>query len=326
MKKVIKFLSILLIVLVVAFIGFLGYVMTSMPNVKDAPAITVEADSASVANGMYLAHSVALCMDCHSTRDWNLFSAPPVAGTIGAGGELFDQKMGFPGIYYSKNITPSALKDWTDGEIYRAITAGVSKDGTPLFPVMPFHYYGQLDDEDIHDIIAYVRTLQPIENDVPESKSDFPFNIIIRTIPKDGTPSKKPERSNTLAYGKYMATMSGCVECHSQVEKGRIITGTEYGGGRTFMLPGGILTSSNITPHNTGIGSWSKDVFIQKFKQYTDSSYVPAKIDFMKEYNSIMPWMMYATMKEEDLGAIYEYLKSLEPIDHSIVKWVSNGG
>lgn len=325
MKKLFKVLGILVLSIILLIAVGIGYINSAFPKVSAAPDIKVDITPDKVARGKYLANSVALCIDCHSTRDWNKFAAPPVEGTFGAGGERFDQKMGFPGVYYSKNITPYGLKNWTDGEIYRAITAGVSKDGEPLFPVMPYHYYGQIDSNDVCAIIAYVRTLPEIKNDVPDSRSDFPFTLIGRTIPKDGTPTKMPSMSDTLAYGKYLATMSACMECHSKVDKGQIIKGTEYGGGRTFELPGGVLTSANITPHATGIGGWSRADFLHRFKQYSDSGYVLAALDITKDYNSIMPWYMYTSMEENDLIAIYEYLRTLEPIDHTPVKWQPRG-
>ena len=77
------------------------------------------------------------------------FSMPMVLSTRGQGGERFDQTMGFPGVYFSANITPSGIGGWTDGEIYRAITTGVRKNGKPIFPVMPYHSYGLADPEDV---------------------------------------------------------------------------------------------------------------------------------------------------------------------------------
>lgn len=62
--------------------------------------------------------------------------------------------MDFPGKFISDNITPAKLNSWTHGEIFRAITTGVSKDGKPLFDVMSYHYYGKLDEDDIKAIIA----------------------------------------------------------------------------------------------------------------------------------------------------------------------------
>ena len=71
----------------------------------------------------------------------------------------------------------------------------VNKDGKAIFPVMPYKYYGQMDVEDIKSIIAYIRTLKPIENVVPKSSSDFPMNFLINTIPEKAHSSKRPEKT-----------------------------------------------------------------------------------------------------------------------------------
>ena len=91
-----------------------------------------------LARGEYLVEAVTGCTDCHSIRQWSYYSGPIDPKTNGGGGDVFDESVGLPGSITSPNITPHNLGDWTDGEIIRAITAGVSKDGTALFPMMPF--------------------------------------------------------------------------------------------------------------------------------------------------------------------------------------------
>lgn len=320
MKKFVKVLlyGVLSLLVIIGLIA--AYIKIALPNVGDAPDITIQATPEKIERGRYLANHVMVCMDCHSTRDWTKFSGPITAGTLGKGGERFDQTLGFPGVFYAKNITPYKLKDWTDGEIFRAITTGVNKDGKALFPIMPYHYYGQLDEEDIYAVIAYIRTLQPIEKPDIESVADFPFNFILNTIPQPAKPKKIPPVTDTLAYGQYLVTAAACVECHSKEEKGKIITGTEYGGGRVFKMPWGTLITPNITAHATGIGAWSKEVFIKKFKQYLDSSFVTPNLK-PNEYNTIMSWTMYAGMTEQDLGMIYEYLRTVPKINNQVEKF-----
>jgi mono/diheme cytochrome c family protein len=114
------------------------YIKIAMPNVGSAPDIKIDATPERLALGEYLAYHVTVCIDCHSRRDWSRFSGPPAEGTIGMGGDLFDQKYGFPGTYYAKNITPSGISRYADGELFRVITTGVDKEGKALFPVMPF--------------------------------------------------------------------------------------------------------------------------------------------------------------------------------------------
>lgn len=323
MKKFLKVFLILFAVVVFAVASFLTYVKTALPDVGPAPDLKVEITPERIERGSYLANHVAVCMDCHSSRDWSQFSGPIVPGTLGKGGETFDQKFGFPGAFYSKNITPAALENWTDGEIFRAITSGVNKDGKALFPVMPHPSYGKMSEEDIKSIIAYVRTIPAIENEVKESVADFPMNFIINTIPQKPQFREIPAKTDVVKYGEYLITAASCVDCHSMKDKGAFVEGMQYAGGFEFPFPdGSMVRSSNITPDKeTGIGKWSKGLFISRFKMYADTSYISPKIA-PGQFNSIMPWVMYAGMSEEDLGAIYEYLASLKPVAHKVEKFV----
>jgi hypothetical protein len=189
---------------------------------------------------------------------------------------------------------------------------------------MPYLYYGKMDPEDIYSIIAYVRTLEPIEYAVEKSKHDFPYNFIVNTIPQKAEPQKRPDKSDKLSYGAYLTNAAGCVECHTQVEKGQIIKELSFSGGREFSLPdGSIVRSSNLTTETeTGIGAWTEELFIQKFKMYTDSTYASDPI-MPGDFNTWMPWTMYAGMDREDLAAIFAYLKTVPPINNKVAKFTS---
>lgn len=318
MRKAIKYAFILLGIVAVLVLILLVWLTVFMPNVGPPPDISVSITESNVQRGRYLAHNVMLCMDCHATRDWNLFAGPPKPGTEGGGGDVFDQDLGFPGRFVAPNITPYALGDWTDGEIFRALTAGVNKEGKALFPLMPWHLYGQLSVEDIHAVIAYIRTLPPIEHDPPPSKADFPMNLIINTMPEKPNLQPRPSRDNIVEYGRYMATASGCVDCHTRHEKGEFV-GELFTGGMDFRLPdGSVSRSANLTPHETGIGSWTGDQFVERFKAYADSVFTPHTVQ-PGEYQTIMPWTMYSGMKRHDLEAIYAYLRSLRPVENHVV-------
>jgi len=318
-----KFFKILLIVLGVLLIGvgaLLVYVKTALPDVAEAPDIRIRATPESIERGKYLANHVMVCMDCHSKRDWTLFSAPPVIGTVGMGGEVFDQKMGFPGKYIAPNITPAALSDWTDGELLRAISTGVSRDGRALFPIMPYHNFGKLDETDIRAVIAYIRTLTPVKNKTGVSESDFPMNFIINTMPEKARFKPIPDTAQTLSYGRYLVTAAGCYDCHTKQEKGKF-TGADFAGGMEFHFPDGSITRSpNITPHESGIGNWNREQFISRFKAYGDSNYAARKIT-PGMFQTPMPWTMYAGMKDRDLRAIFEYLKSVPAIDNNVERF-----
>jgi len=322
MKKVLKVFGILVVALLLVVAGLLTYVKTALPNVGAAPEIKVEATPAMVERGKYLAHHVAVCMDCHSTRDWSKFSGPPMAGTFGKGGERFDRETGVPGVFYSRNITPSGIGDWTDGELMRAIAAGVNREGKPLFPLMPHPTYGRMDETDIRSIIAYLRTLKPITNEIPESEVDFPMSFILHTIPQPSQFQQRPDTTNLVAYGKYLVSMASCADCHTKAEKGEPVAGMEFAGGVEFQLPGGVVRSANLTPDKeTGLGNWSKTAFIQRFKALDPALGYQAHTVKPTDMQTIMPWTMYAGMTEYDLGAMYEYLQSLKPVKNPVQKF-----
>jgi hypothetical protein len=228
--------------------------------------------------------------------------------------------LGLPGTFYGKNLTPAALKNWTDGELYRAITTGVAKDGSALLPMMPYQNYGKMDSEDIKSIIAYLRTLPSVENVVPTSKPNFWVKPIIKQMTKVAKHQPKPALQDTLAYGKYLLSFAGCTDCHTQRRMGMPVKGKELAGGMAFPLPSGIVKSANLTPdQETGIGAWTKEAFIARFKAFDAKTFTP--FETKDGFNTPMPWTFYSGMTEEDLGAIYAYLHSLKPIKNEVVKY-----
>ncbi|GAB3511394.1 c-type cytochrome [Spirosoma knui] len=319
MKKAFRYVGVGLAVIAVGFVGLLAYVKLGLPDVGPAPELRVKSTAAQIERGRYLANNVNVCMDCHSTRDWSLYTGPPVAGTLGKGGDRFGPEMGFPGTFYARNITPAGVSSWTDGELFRAITSGVDRTGKALFPVMPHPAFGRMDSEDVQAIIAYLRTLAPIDNAVPASEAEFPMNFILNTIPQKPDFQKRPDSTDVLAYGKYLTNAASCVDCHTKKEKGAPIEGMEFAGGMEFGMPDAMIRSANITPDNeTGIGHWTKEAFVARFKAHDPArGYVPPAVK-PGEKQTLMPWMMYGGMTETDLRAIYTYLRTLKPIRHKV--------
>ena len=323
-KKILKVTAILIVMVMIMILMAAGYIKAFLPNVGPPPELSVELTEENIERGRYLANHVMLCMDCHAERDFTIFAGPPKPGTEGAGGELFDEKLGVPGQFVSRNITPAALGEWTDGEIFRAITSGVSRDGTALFPVMPYPHYSRMDQEDIYAVIAYLRSLEPIEHDVPPAKIDFPVSFLINTMPVKTSFQKRPPADDIINYGEYLVTAAACTDCHTKMEKGAYV-GEMFAGGNEYPMPNGtVVRAANLTPHETGIGNWTKEQFIHRFKAFSDSSYVPKKVA-QGEFQTIMPWLMYSEMKREDLEAIYEYLKTLSPVNNPVKTFTAGG-
>lgn len=323
MKIVIRVLLIVIAVVILAIGGGILYVMTAKPDVEQVKSANIKTDSLTIARGKYLAENVATCSDCHSPRDFTKFSGPIIPGKEYSGNtEDFTESRGFPGNYYAANLTPANLSRYSDDELLHTIATGVNLEGEPLFPVMPYLKYRHAAKEDLEAIIAYLRTLEPIESEVPESEPSFPMNIINRMIPKSAEFGQIPDKSDKVAYGRYMANLAACSDCHTPMNKGRAIKGMEFAGGREFPMPSGaVLRSHNLTPdRSTGIGTWPEKMFVRTFKQYADSNYVPQHVK-LGEFNTVMPWMAYSGMSEEDLKAIYVFLMSLEPIENYVSRW-----
>lgn len=325
MSKVVKIVGYILAGILVVILGFVGYIFIAFPKVSPPKDITINSTPEMTERGKYLAEHVVGCIDCHSTRDWKKFAGPIVPGTEGKGGGLFaKENIGVPGTFYAKNITPTYLKKYSDGELYRLITTGVTKEGKAIFPLMPYMAYGKMDPEDVKAVISYIRTLSPKEGSYPEPKYDFPLNIIVRTIPHDATPMQRPSLSDTVKYGEYLATIAACGDCHTPMEKGKRIPEKYFAGGMEFKNEyGDVVRSANITQsYETGIGLWSEETFIGKFKAFRDSAMRNTPVG-PHEFNSAMPWILFSGMKDEDLKAIYRFLQTIPPVENKVEKFTA---
>ena len=322
MKLLLKIVAgIVVLLALVAACGY-GYMMFAFPKVPPAPAnVKFDASPERLARGEYLTNHVVGCVMCHSQRDYTKFSGPFKPETRGAGGQKFD--LGPAGAVYSKNITPAAIGSWSDGELLRAVTQGVSKDGTPLFPVMPYPHFGNMSEDDVHAVLAYIRTLKAIESPAPPARQlSFPLNLIVRTIPRANTYGKRPSPDDKVAYGKYMTDAALCSDCHTPIdERGTPLPGMDFAGGMEILETGYRVRSANITPDaNTGIGSWTEQQFIDKFKAAESAPDVPVG-EKERASNTPMPIAAYAGMTREDLSAIYAYLRTLKPVTNRVEKF-----
>jgi mono/diheme cytochrome c family protein len=311
MRILVRVLGILVVLIVLAVAGILIYLFAVLPKKEPPAQITVEATPQRLERGEYLVRHVVMCTHCHADRNMQVFATPPVAETEGKGGFFLKEK-GL-GELYSPNITPYAIGDWTDGELIRAVTAGVNKDGDPLFPIMPYQIYASLKQEDLYSVIAYIRSLKPIEHETPERRLEFPLNLIVRTIPGPAEPDTQVQ-SNP---GHYLVKVAGCMDCHTPVnDRRQHLPGKEFSGGQKF----GNVQSANITPdEETGIGKWSREDFIAAFKKWQDPSL--QNVVMPENQNTVMPWIDFSGMKEEDLSAIYDYLRSVPPIRNKVERF-----
>jgi len=319
-RRAVLYLGLFLAGLTVLALAGLGFVMWVYPRAGPAPLIEVEADAATIARGRYLTTNVTQCMVCHSERDWSRFGGPVVPGTEGQGGQRWDRaRGGVPGEVYATNITPAGIGDWTDGEVYRAFAVGVGRDDRPLHPVMPYPYYQALCNDDRMAIIAYLRTLDAVDNEVPAGHIDFPMWIILRMIPHAASPPPCPTPEDERSVrGEYLANIAACGSCHTPLRSGAPDLDRMFAGGQPFTLPGGTARAANITrDHDTGIGGWTEDEFVERFARHRAAPAAVAAV----EPNTVMPWSSYAGMRDEDLRDIFAFLDTLETRYGEVEVW-----
>ncbi|HUZ59149.1 MAG TPA: c-type cytochrome [Hanamia sp.] len=320
MQKTIAFFTVIFMVLVTAF--FTACNSNTSKSQASASENSLKQDSINkvIARGKYLVLHVAVCFHCHSHRDFTKYAGPEIPGTEGGGGEKFDsiELAGMPGTVYAANITPDSstgIGTWTDKEILRAITQGITKNGDTLFPIMPYYSFNRLAKSDLLSIIAYIRTLKPIKNQVPARQLTTPISkfysqaALLKSV--DG--NVRPPVSDKVKYGGYLVTMAGCNDCHTPDGKNMLAGGMKFNAG-TFKV-----TSANLTPDSSsGIGSWSEQAFLDKFimcRSKQGYNYNPGK------ENTLMPLVDFSGMTDGDLKAIYAYLRTIKPVKNNVVKF-----
>jgi mono/diheme cytochrome c family protein len=313
--------SALFLLFTIAGVG--GFLFTRKPAQAAAPNVRLEPTPERIARGKYLFEVVADCGGCHSERDWSKFGAPEIAGRRGVGG-VFPPEMGLPGTVVASNITPDAetgIGSWSDGEKIRAIREGVSKDGQALFPMMPYGFYRKMSDEDVAALVVYLNSLPPVKRRLPRTKLDFPVNLFIQSAPQPvGGPVAPPDRSDTLKYGEYLVAISGCADCHTQMERGEFVRDKWLAGGREFRIGKFVVNAANITPDpESGIGTWSEERFVSKFLGFQAFAHGnPPKA--VQANFTLMPWLGLSQMQEEDLKAIYHFLRTVKPVYNRVDK------
>ena len=300
-------------------VGLAGYFLVLKPERAEPARVKVAATKARIERGEYL-FRLADCDGCHSGRDFSRFNGPVVEGRRGAG-MVFPASFGLPGKVVASNITSdpeTGIGKWTDGEKMRAIREGIARDGRALFPMMPYEFYRHMSDDDVESLVAFLNTLPPVKNALARTRVDFPVSVLMRTAPRPVSRVPDPERGDAVKYGRYLATLGSCEECHTQYDKGKPRPGMTLAGGRLFRFPDAAVASSNITPdRETGIGVWSEQDFVQRFYQYR--RYVERGSPAVgPEGFTLMPWLNLCQLPEGDLKAIYAYLRTQKPVKHRV--------
>lgn len=323
LRRILKVLGILFGVLVVLVVILVIYVQLAWdrPVNRDAPQMTAPTDAQTVARGEYLFQYSLNCWSCHGSQGSNSPGEPQ------AGGFEFDlTNVGLPGGFgyvYASNITSdpeTGIGTWSDGELVRALREGLDPEGYLVFPIMEAEWWSGLSDEDALALVAYMRSLPPVRNEVPDSRLTFAAKAlfalgVLKAQPAITEPVVAPPRGATVEYGEYLVYhASTCVGCHMPRDPntGRFDLTRPFAGG-LFPVPdeGLSATGSNLTPDPaTGIGNWTEEQFMTAMR-----TGLRPNGTVMLPY---MPWPSYSRWNEDDLRAVWLYLRSLEPIAHEV--------
>jgi cytochrome c553 len=249
--------------------------------------ITIPTDQASIARGEHIA-TIRMCRECHtetlsgqSDRAPGLITLSIPNLTSGAGGVGATN---------------------TDADWVRAIRHGVGYDGRGLV-LMPSKIWYYLSDEDLGALIAYLKNLPPVNNEMPAADLEplgrvmlvlgqLPPEIVpnVISIDHNGPRPVAPEPGITVDYGKYLA--STCTLCHGSDLNGQTIS---EGGPQKYLAP-------NLTPGGE-LHSWSETQFMETLR----TGVTPSGHQII----DVMPWKYFGQMTDDELKAVWMYLQSL---------------
>lgn len=320
MKKVLKPLAwILGILIACVMIGALFINVRGIPKYNyDPPShvlnLKVQADSAKIARGEKIAFT--LCFGCHQSTD-NNFS-----------GRLMSEVPKEFGKINSYNITHDAEKGigaWTDGELFHFLRTGIRKDRSWAPIYMP--KLTQLADEDIHSIIAWLRSddprLAPSKTEAPPNQPNFLIKLLSHVAFEapayPDPPIQLPDTNDLVALGRYVANgMADCYGCHSADFKTMNIVHPEktpgfYGGGNPMInLKGELVYSANITMDEaTGIGNWTLQEFINAARWGKKRNGDPLSD----------PMFPHPNLTDREVEAIFAYLKTIPKINNPVIRY-----
>lgn len=314
MKKILKILGILLgAIVVLALLGFVYINSSGIPKYPvDIPKYTAKASPEALARGEKLVSM--LCAGCHLNKEsgnlvgHQMLDAPPEFGTI-----------------YSANITADptyGIGEWTDGEILYLLRTGIKRDGQYAPPYMA--KLPTMSDQDINAIIAFLRSGHPLvaADPTPDKMTEPSFltkflcRVAFKPFPMPEAPIPMPDSNDQVALGKYLAHNLDCFSCHSADFKTNDFLNPEksagyFGGGnKPLNQKGEVVLTANLTPDpETGIGSWTREQFIQALKYGIKGNGQPAL-----QY----PMAPYTLLTDHEAGSIFEYLRTIPPIKNKV--------
>ncbi|MGQ0814869.1 MAG: c-type cytochrome [Gemmatimonadota bacterium] len=264
-----------------------------------------------VARGEYIVRNLAVCGHCHAAD-------PKNPDGVLSGGLAFENWR--LGTIRASNLTADSatgLGSWSEQEIVRAIRAGEDRDGDLLAPVMPYEWFHGMADRDALAVARYLKTVRPVRNDIDNDpnliyKLAKAFVLRVRAEP---SPRAAPIREAAAPYGEYLANhVALCADCHTPREG--IQNTTDHDrlfAGNDEPPPSFPAHPANLTPDSaTGIGRWSEQDFMRALR----TGITPVG----DTLHTFMPWQQFRRMTDDDLRAIYRYLRTLPAIRNRITR------
>lgn len=256
------------------------------------------AQSDLVTRGSYLVNTIMTCGNCHTPHG----PAGEDMSKAFSGGLSWDEppfKVTAPNITQDKQ---TGIGNWTDADIKHLLRTGIRPNGVAIASVMPTGFYGIITDRDMDAIVAYLRTLKPIENQVPAPIYKFPAPPQI--FPGSEKPYTEATLKDPLKNGFYLATIGHCMECHTPMVKGRHPWDRIGAGGFEFPGPWGVSVSRNITSStDKGLGGWTDAQIKRAITQGIDKDGAHLKPP--------MGFSHYAMMTDADLNDVIAYLRTV---------------
>jgi hypothetical protein len=273
-----------------------------------------------LARGKYLVDGVLWCATCHSDIDWTKRPLQALPGTK-FGGHVFGKDLGVPAPFrlVASNISSDpefGAGKWSDQDLVRALRRGIGHDGRTLIDMMPYDEFSHLSDEDLASVIVYVRSLPAVHIERPKTFMPKEATQSLRPLPPvDHVPEPNP--TDRVNYGHYLVTAGQCRWCHTPVdEKGNSLPGMDFSGGHTFSGPFGLkgakiadLATLNLTSDPSGISYFDEAMFIKALR----TGHVGAR-----QLSTLMPWSSFRNLTDDDLKAIFAYLRSVPPVKHRV--------
>jgi mono/diheme cytochrome c family protein len=271
----------MLVALFLGALGLIGMVRYYNPPMSPVKELQVEGTPEQVARGQHLA--AAFCVECHSTT-----ADFPMTGGLDLGKDIPINL----GSFTSVNLTPAGpLKEWSDGEIFRALRDNVDKDGNRLV-LMGATNVRYIADEDMLALIAFLRSQEPA-GEALTSAPDKPTFLGLMMMGANLLPSRAlitepiaaPQKEPTAEYGRFMISFLDCAGCH----------GDDLNGSTSPIAP--------PAPSLRLVKGWTQEEFITTLRTGVDPS--------GREISTAMPWRSTGRLDDVELSALYQYLVSL---------------